>query len=58
MDTAVAGLIGTAIGASSALTVVLLTHYFTQRRESDRRAQEQAQEKSRWLRDQDRKSVV
>ncbi|MGA0588644.1 hypothetical protein ACO2Q2_16170 [Dyella sp. KRB-257] len=52
MDTATAGLIGTAIGASGALTAVFLTHYFTQRRENDRYLREQAQEKSKWLRDQ------
>lgn len=37
MDTAVVGLIG---GASGAPSVVLLTHYFTQHRESDRHARE------------------
>jgi hypothetical protein len=52
MDTAIIGLIGATLGASGALTAVLLTHHFTQKREESKYTREQVHERSRWLRDQ------
>ncbi len=52
MDTAIVGLIGATLGATGALTAVLLTHYFTQKREESKLARDQAAERERWLRDQ------
>lgn len=52
MDNAIAGLVGTIVGATSAISAVLLTHYFTRTREEAKQVQEHALEHERWLRDQ------
>jgi len=52
MDTATVGLIGAVLGATGALTAVLLTHHFTQKREESKQVRDQALERERWLRDQ------
>jgi hypothetical protein len=52
VDNAVVGLIGALVGATGAMSAVLLTHHFTRTREEAKQVREHALEHERWLRDQ------